>query len=69
MKKFKIKEMFIGVTINLAGLGQIKVKSEHADIFARRKMYAYLEDAAPVKKLVAKKPNGKKKVDATFESK
>lgn len=68
MKKYKVKEMFIGVTINIAGLGQIKVKAEHADIFARRRMYAYLEEAAPVKKLVAKKSHSKKKVDATTES-
>lgn len=67
MKRFKIKKMFIGVTISLPGIGQIKIKSEHADMFARRRMYAYLEDAAPAKKLIAKKPNSKKKVDASIE--
>lgn len=68
MKKYKVKEMFIGVTINIAGLGQIKVKAEHADIFARRRMYTYLEDFEPRKKLSAKKPSIKTDKDATFES-
>ena len=68
MSELKVKQMFIGITISIKGLGQIKIKQEHAPIFARRKMYAYLEETAPVKKLVAKKSHSKKKADAPAES-
>lgn len=69
MENVKVSKKFIGVTVNIEGMGQITIRERHAEMLLKRGKTAYLDGIPKPKKLVTKAKSKPVKKDVEIESK
>lgn len=54
MGKIKVKEIHLGVSTHIKGLGRVTLRADHADMLFKLGLTAYLDGIEEPKKLIAK---------------